>query len=222
MLSPQRRRSREMRWGWLALAGTALLALHTGTAAASGPLRIAYTGPGSHTAGVCTVAPDGGNNVCVSDGTRPAPWPDGGSLLFISNQGGDPSADRVVYREDADGSNVRLVSGPYADLSAGPETVDVSTDGRRITYDRWVGNGPFATRQIYVANADGSGERQLTNLRGAGPDGPSNPTLSPDAKTVLFFDCPGTNAVYGNVCAVPAAGGAVKLLITGGDHARFA
>ena len=66
-----------------------------------------------------------------------------------------------------------------------------SPDGSRIAYAR--------TGEIYVANADGSGERRLTTMR----EPVSFPAWSPDGRTIAF-------AGVRDVFAVPAAGGSVR------------
>jgi hypothetical protein len=60
------------------LVGTLIAGVGTAAAAPSGPLRIAYSGDGSTAWGVCTMNPDGTNNVCVSDGYRPGGPPPAG------------------------------------------------------------------------------------------------------------------------------------------------
>lgn len=202
------------------VAGVAPVSVAAG--ASVGPLRVAYTGSASNTSDVCTANPDGSNKVCVSSGYRPAVRPGGTDMYFVDNHNNDPSGTRAIYRSRTDGTNVRLVQ--WDAFSAGPESVDVSANGKKIAYDEWIGNSPFSDRQIVVANADGSGRLQLTNFVASDPNGPSRPTLSPDGSTVVFMDCTGGQTIidYGNICTVPVTGGTPSLLTRGGEDPRWA
>jgi hypothetical protein len=145
-----RHRGRALRVA-VAAAVAAIAAVAVGAvaeaAAAAGPLRIAYTGSASNTSDVCTINPNGSNKVCVTSGYRPSVAPGGGELFFVDNHGNDPSGTRAIYRANADGTNVRVVN--WSPFIAGPESVDVASDGSRIVFDRWSGNGPFGDRQIF-------------------------------------------------------------------------
>jgi tricorn protease-like protein len=86
--------------------------------------------------------------------------------LVLSNQIVAYRQGLGVYAMDADGSNLfRIVSGLEP---------DVSRDGRKIVYD--------SGRDIWAANADGSGETQLT----IDPAVDSHPSWSPDGTRVAF------------------------------------
>lgn len=196
------------------LVGIAVVPVGTAAAAPSGPLRIAYSGEGSTAWGVCTMNPDGTNNVCVSDGYRPVAAPGGDFIWFQDLKDHDTGNYRAIYRARADGSDTTMVV--FNPFSFGPVSVDASQDGTRIVYDRYDGNSLYAIGKVYVANADGSGERLLT------PDGGAYPTFSPDGQTVLYFGC--TTApinYYGNVCTVPTAGGPSKAIIFNAEDPRW-
>jgi WD40-like Beta Propeller Repeat len=196
------------------LVGTLIAGVGTASAAPSGPLRIAYSGDGSTAWGVCTMNPDGTNNVCVSDGYRPVAAPGGDFIWFSDLKDHDTGNYRAIYKTRADGSDTTMVV--FNPFSFGPVSVDASRDGTRIVYDRYDGNSLYAIGKVYVANADGSGERLLT------PDGGAYPTFSPDGQTVLYFGCttaPINN--YGNVCTVPTAGGASKAIIFNAEDPRW-
>ena len=196
------------------VVGVMLALAVTAAAAPSGPLRIAYSGYGSTAWGICTLSPDGSNNVCVSDGYRPVAGPGGGVLWFTDLKDHDTGNYRAIYRTRADGSDTTMVV--FNPFSFGPVSVDAAQDGTKIVYDRYDGNSLYAIGKVYVANADGSGERLLT------PDGGAYPTFSPDGQTVLYFGCttaPINN--YGNVCTVPTAGGASKAIVFNAEHARW-
>jgi dipeptidyl aminopeptidase/acylaminoacyl peptidase len=91
---------------------------------------------------------------------------------------------RALYTMQPDGSDVRTLTTP----GRGVYSATWSADGGRIVFHE--------SRNLYMVNADGSGEVQLTN------DFESlNPALSPDGKTVAFvrgndvytMDLDGTN-----------------------------
>jgi TolB protein len=81
--------------------------------------------------------------------------PDGRHIVFTSDRAGNPD----IYVMDADGSNVRQITNKPG-YDGGPF---FSPDGKRIIFraDRRQDNH----LQVFVINADGTGERQLTAHR---------------------------------------------------------
>jgi len=99
--------------------------------------------------------------------------PDGGSIVFTSDRDGNPD----LYVMKADGSDVRrLTKKPGYD--GGPF---FSPDGRRVVFraDRKADDH----LQLFVINADGTGERQLTRH---GPVVNWAPFWLPDGHSVVY------------------------------------
>ncbi len=99
--------------------------------------------------------------------------PDGRMIAFRRHNGGTQ-----VYVMNADGSGVRRLTsrpGSVWDVSAGAW----SPDGRKLTLTAWPARPRSAGHtEIYVVNADGSGQRRLT--RGV------TPAWSPDGRKIAF------------------------------------
>lgn len=115
--------------------------------------------------------------------------PDGRTLVFTSLTDGDLE----LYTMNVDGSNVRrLTNVPGYDGGA-----FFSPDGKQIVYRAWhpVDTALTSYRgllaqglvrpnrmEIWVMNADGSGQRQVTSLGGAN----FAPYFTPDGKRIIF------------------------------------
>ena len=115
--------------------------------------------------------------------------PDGKTLVFTSLKDGDLE----LYTMNVDGTNIRrLTNTPGYDGGA-----FFSPDGKQIVYRAWHPTGEeLATYQgllaqrmvrpnrmeLFVMNADGSNQRQITNLGGAN----FAPIFTPDGKRIIF------------------------------------
>jgi TolB protein len=115
--------------------------------------------------------------------------PDGRMLVFTSLKDGDLE----LYTMNVDGTNIRrLTNTPGYDGGA-----FFSPDGRQIVYRAWhpTGDSLQAYRallrqglvrpnrmELFVMNADGSGQRQITNLGGAN----FAPFFTPDGNRIIF------------------------------------
>jgi TolB protein len=115
--------------------------------------------------------------------------PDGRTLVFTSLKDGDLD----LYTMNVDGSNIRrLTDTPGYDGGA-----FFSPDGKQIVYRAWHPTGDSLRvyqslltqglvrpnrMEIWVMNADGSGQRQITNLGGAN----FAPFFTPDGKRIIF------------------------------------
>ena len=82
---------------------------------------------------------------------------------------------------NADGSEVRRLTDPNS--GGHSNAPDWSPDGRMIVFQsNRDGSGLTRHDQIYVMNADGSGQRRLTNYAGTDVD----PAWSPDGRMIAF------------------------------------
>lgn len=121
---------------------------------------------------IYTVARDGSSptrlTVSHSANISPAWTPDGSKIAFVSDRLGKPQ----IFIMDSNGGNVRrlITSGSY---NVNPAW---SPKGDKLAFARM--SGGF---QIFVANADGSGEVQLT-FEGSN----ERPRWSPDGRLITF------------------------------------
>ena len=121
---------------------------------------------------------------CLGD-DEPAYHPDGRSVAFIrylgpfSEESGP--ADCSLWVGDLESGEVRrLTDNDGCDREYGPRW---SPNGRRLTYHRDLPGPDGSVRSaVYVIDADGTGERQLTRPRLVG----GNPDWSPDGEWIVF------------------------------------
>jgi Tol biopolymer transport system component len=116
--------------------------------------------------------------------------PDGKTIVFTSLKDGDLD----IYTMNVDGTNVkRLTTTPGYD--GGPWW---SPDGKQIVYRAWHPTDPAELTayrdllgrrmirpnrmELFVMNADGSNQRQITTLGGAN----FGPSWTPDGKGIIF------------------------------------
>lgn len=122
-------------------------------------------------AGATVVGPPG------LGGAFPRWSPDGATIAF---KGGANDAERGIYLMRPDGSDLRRITTANG-VSGGP-TFDAmwSPDGRRIAFVAGFG----WTFDIWVVNADGSGERRITSDPSRIDD---HPRWSPDGARLAFI-----------------------------------
>jgi Tol biopolymer transport system component len=110
--------------------------------------------------------------------SRPTFTPDGRSIIFDRF---DDVNSAEILRMNPDGSgqvNLTMTAGPTGEIAA-----SVSPDGRRIAYRQ-------CNQQcdIWVMNADGTGQTQLTNS----PETDDTPGFSPDGRLITYNHPPPT------------------------------
>ncbi len=145
---------------------------------------------------------DGENSVRVTEDqsivAAPCWVPGSLKLLYASYRGG---AGPAIYAQDLR-SGSRNVVAAFAGSNISPS---VSPDGSKVAMILSKSGSP----DVWVANLDGSGLRQLTRTKGA----EASPTWSPDGQTICFVsDDPGRPTLF----TVPAGGGEMKRLKVGG------
>ncbi|MEO2006109.1 MAG: LpqB family beta-propeller domain-containing protein [Candidatus Poribacteria bacterium] len=114
----------------------------------------------------------------------PAWSPNGQSIAFTVGFGG--SSD--IYVMDADGSNPRKLADHAGNLTS----PTWSPDGKSIAFAShsvFSLDGPPTSADIYVMDADGANQRNLTNH----PRRDFSPTWSPDGKSIAFASAPEGN-----------------------------
>jgi TolB protein len=139
----------------------------------------------------CAASGPGVETVC-EDASYPSFQPDGKRVAYTRSTGevrtlpgGEQwiaHSDIVVRKVDGGDARVVLRSRPYTgDLSG----ARFSPDGKQLLYVRW--NSPLGEpaggRAIFVADADGTGRRQITPWS---LDAGDDPDWSPDGKLILF------------------------------------
>lgn len=146
--------------------------------------------------------------------------PAGDEILFRGRRNATGDTDYGLFVMNADGTNVRPVVKQNAPAFDGG-TLDLtdavySVDGSRIFFNRWTSaadSGDAGCCQLFVSNADGSGEHQFIPNPGNAWDG--KPAVSPDGRFVAFLH--GVNDEPGHGVAVINADGTGPIVYTGPD-----
>lgn len=144
--------------------------------------------------GIATVDADGANfNQVVEPGpgrdqphagTEGPRWTSDGRVVFGSNRAGGPD-DWHVFVVAANGGEPVQITGGDDGIEYNPA---MSSDGSTLVYAKAEatpgGPDPFREAGIFVSDADGANERQLTTA----PDGAVDewPDISPDGEWVVF------------------------------------
>ncbi len=145
---------------------------------------------------------DGANAQVIATGSLnvlPALIPDRGGVAFTSYRSGRP---HIFLQRFGTAQAVPLVKADS--LATG---IDFSPDGKRIAYTL----ASVESAQIWVAQADGSGARQITNS----PYINSSPSWSPDGKRIAFVSSQGGSP---QIYLMNADGSGVKRLTFQGNY----
>jgi TolB protein len=153
--------------------------------------------------GLTRVTHDNGNDFAPD-------WsPDGAKLAF---EGGGGGYD--IWTVDPDGSGLsRLTDDPEADIdpSWSPDGSKIAFSSRR-DQPATSGCGSTCNFEIYVMNADGSGEARLTN----DPATDQQPAWSPDGEKIAFsrFNC-SDSSCDGHIYAIDGNGSGAVAVTSG-------
>jgi Tol biopolymer transport system component len=137
--------------------------------------RIAYSRNDSDHIRLWVMNADGTGQTQITAGPRDTypDWsPDGAKLAFVQ---GDS-----IHTINPDGSGLSRLTAPQPNYDRTP---DWSPDGGRIAFTRYDQSGSSGTvANVWVMNADGSAQQQLTHE----PLGASDPAWSPDGQRIAF------------------------------------
>ena len=150
--------------------------------------RIVFEAPGS---GIYAASDDGERPTAIVTSSfarggvglpvEPAWSPDGNSIAFVSRAfsfgpGFLPGLRRDIYVTDVNGERITQLTNTPGAAEYAPSW---SPDGKMIVYDRTV---PATRGDIWIMNADGSGQRELFST----DENESYPSFSPDGSKIVF------------------------------------
>jgi Tol biopolymer transport system component len=174
--------------------------------------RIAFLAPGPDGTNELWLIPaSGGEATRLTDLGQVAQvaWSPDGSAILVS---AGPVGTMRLYRIPADG-------GPAIEIS--PASLDAadaawSPDGSVIAFAGFDPERAEVGFDIFVANADGSGQRRLAD----GPSWDVAPFWSADGRTIYYLVEPGTQGGL-SLAAIPVEGGEPRWLLDNVDRNFF-
>jgi Tol biopolymer transport system component len=176
--------------------------------------KIAFASSGSQGSDIYVVNADGSGRVRLTAGSGdewdPAWSPDGSKIAFASE--GD------IYVMNADGSDPAPLTAAGGSGSPSDYAPAWSPDGSQIVFHRFRYAAGFLLNdsEVFVINADGSGERQLTDTppRHLNWDNDSDPSWSPDGTRIAYTPPSG----FGQEIYVMNADGSDPRALTNNDY----
>jgi TolB protein len=139
----------------------------------------------------------------------PIAFSQGDLLPPIGGEPSDLSAHSQIFTIDPDGSSRTQLTHVAGDQAAG--SPDISPSGERIVYE----SSESGSFNVWVMNADGSHQKQLTDEAGFED---FQPSWSPDGKSILFSRCgePFGFISYCDIAAIRANGSNEATLLSAG------
>ena len=166
--------------------------------------KIVFTHYANNWWNVWTINADGSNLTRVTNyaatyngDETPAISDDGLRIVFMSNAdplGSNPEGNKEIFTVNADGSGLTQITVTTGGFGFMPEITD---DGSRICFTMHsadlTGQNPDLGSEVYVANFDGSGLTQASNMASGGASG----SISGDGSTVVWSPTTfGINTIY--------------------------
>jgi TolB protein len=160
--------------------------------------KIAFSSNRTGNYDIWVMNPDGSgqtdltNNPALDD--TPAWSPDGSKIAFVSKRPSSPyhSTEREIYVMNADGSGQTQLTRPASYHTPNNYDPAWSPDGSKIAFVSTRDSTTGYNAEIYVMNADGTGQKRLTN----NPSIDDSPTWSPDGSKIAFESRTGENDNY--------------------------